>query len=62
MITDLCWDPSSLYLVSAGGEDRHVRVWHNTAGMKELLVELETKIPKTSSEPLKVSRGGYGVV
>ena len=55
MVTALCWDPSSLYLVSAGGEDRHVRVWHNTGGMRELVTELEAKFPKTTSEPLKVS-------
>lgn len=55
VVSGLCWDPSSLYLVSAGGEDRHVRVWHNRAGMRELLRDLEAKLPKAASEPLKVS-------
>ena len=54
MISDLCWEPSSLYLASAGGEDRHVRLWHNVPGMKQLIIDLEAKLPKASSEPLKV--------
>lgn len=53
IISALVWDPSSRYLVSAGGEDKHIRVWHNTPGMKQLLIELEAKLPKASSEPLK---------
>ena len=40
--------------MSAGGEDRYIRVWHNAPGMKELLVDLEGKLPKATSEPQKV--------
>ena len=53
VISALCWDPSSLYLVSAGGDDRHIRVWHNTPGMQQLLLDLEARLPKATSEPLK---------
>jgi len=52
-ISDLCWEPSSLYLASAGGSDRHIRLWHNTPGQKELIRDLEAKIPKATSEPFK---------
>ena len=50
----MCWDPASQYLVSAGGEDRHVRVWHNYPGKKLLLQELKRDLPKASSDALKV--------
>ncbi len=53
VVSALVWDPSSRYMVSAGGEDRHIRVWHNAPGMKQLLEELQDKLPKASSEPLK---------
>ena len=53
-ITSLVWEPSSLYLASAGGADRHIRLWYNAPGLKELIKELQPKIPKASSEPLKV--------
>ena len=54
VISALRWDPSSRYLASAGGEDRHVRVWHNTPGLRELVTDLETKIAKATSESFKV--------
>ena len=54
-VTDLCWEPTSLYLISAAN-DRHIRVWHNTLGQKELIRELQEKLPKASSEPLKVAQ------
>ena len=52
-VTDLCWEPTSLYLISAA-KDRHIRVWYNILGQKELIRELQEKLPKASSEPLKV--------
>ena len=53
-ITALVWEPASVYLASAGGSDRHIRLWHNAPGKRELIKELQAKIPKTTSEPLKV--------
>ena len=50
----MCWDPASQYLVSAGGDDRHVRVWHNYPGKKLLLQELKSELPKATSDALKV--------
>ena len=52
-VMSLCWAPSSEYLYSCG-RDRHIRVWHNTPGLSELVRELKSKLPKASSEPLKV--------
>ena len=56
-VSALCWDPSSLYLVSAGGEDRYIRVWHNHPGRRELIRDLKTELPKAASEALKVGGG-----
>ena len=53
-VSSLCWDSSSLYLVSAGGEDRHVRVWHNHPGQRQLIQEMKAKLPKATSDALKV--------
>ena len=54
-VAGLCWSPSSLLLASAGGEDRHVRLWHNSPGLKQQASELREKIPRASSDALKVS-------
>ena len=53
-VSSLCWDSSSLYLASAGGEDRHVRVWHNHPGQRQLIQEMKAKLPKATSDALKV--------
>ncbi len=55
-ISALCWDPSSRYVASGGGGDRHVRVWHNTPGLRALKEDLEKRIGKASAnESFKVS-------
>ena len=54
LISCVCWDPASHYLVSAGGEDRHIRVWNNYPGKKLLLQELKGELPKATSDALKV--------
>lgn len=41
-------------MISIGSGDRHICLWHNTPGQKELISDLEAKIPKTSSKPFKV--------
>ena len=53
-VSCVCWDPASLYLVSAGGNDRHVRAWHNYPGRRVLLGEMKAELPKASSDALKV--------
>ncbi len=53
-ITSILWDPSSLYLVSAGGDDRYVRVWNNVHGMKEQIKNDEEEMRSAKSEALKV--------
>ena len=53
-ITCLKWHPSEPYLVSAGGRDRYIRVWHNIPGMKEQVKDLGTKLQKTTGEAMKV--------
>lgn len=58
-ITSLSWEPSSLHLASAGGADRHIRLWRNAPGQKELVRELEARIPKATSEPLKAGLHVY---
>lgn len=53
-ITSLAWEPASIYFASAGGLDRYIRLWNNVAGQKILLDELKDKLPKATSEALKV--------
>lgn len=47
-ITDLAFDTSSRYLVSCG--DRAIRVFHNTAGYRAVVEEMETMLKKTSNK------------
>ena len=54
VISQLIWEPNGHYLVSAGGEDRYIRLWHNVPGMREQIKDNEEKLRKASSEPLKV--------
>ena len=54
-ITSLKWYSDSKLLVSAGGTDRMVRVWENLVGAKANLVDLQEKLPKTTSNSIKVS-------
>ena len=53
-ISCICWVPDGEHLASAGGEDRYIRLWRNTAGMRERIKEINEKIGTASSEPLKV--------
>ena len=55
VITRLFFDPSGQYIVSSGGSDKFIRLWHNTPGMKEQLRDLKLQIASTSSEAMKVS-------
>lgn len=54
-ISSLSWHPSSHFFASAGGTDRHIRVWHNTAGMKAQIRDLETQLKKAKTESVKVN-------
>ena len=56
-ITSLAWESASMYFASAGGSDRYIRVWHNAVGQKILVDELKGKLPKATSEALKVTIG-----
>lgn len=47
-ITDLAFDTSSRYLVSCG--DRAIRVFHNTAGYRAVVEEMETMLKKTANK------------
>ncbi|KAM7088819.1 transducin beta-like protein 2 isoform 2-T2 [Ciconia maguari] len=47
-ITDLAFDTSSRYLVSCG--DRAIRVFHNTAGHRAVVEEMETMLKKTANK------------
>ena len=53
-VSALCWEPSGEYLVSAGGEDRYIRVWHNRPGLMEQVKVMERRLSSSTSEPLKV--------
>ncbi|XP_003387911.1 PREDICTED: transducin beta-like protein 2 [Amphimedon queenslandica] len=54
VITRLLFDPSGQYIVSSGGSDKFIRLWHNTPGMKEQLRDLKLQISSTGSEAMKV--------
>lgn len=47
-ITDLAFDTNSRYLVSCG--DRAIRVFHNTAGHRAVVEEMEAMLKKTGNK------------
>ena len=53
-ISSLTWHPSSHFFASAGGADKHIRVWHNTAGIKAQIRDLEEQLKKAKTDSLKV--------
>ncbi|WP_395241656.1 WD40 repeat domain-containing protein, partial [Salmonella sp. s51933] len=52
-ITSLAWHPSSHFFASAGGSDKHIRVWHNTAGIKAQIRDLEGQLRRAKKDSLK---------
>lgn len=52
-ITGLVWDPIGRYLASSGGNDKHVKVWHNVPGYKALIDDCKKKVPVAKSQALK---------
>uniref|UniRef100_T2M2R1 Transducin beta-like protein 2 n=1 Tax=Hydra vulgaris TaxID=6087 RepID=T2M2R1_HYDVU len=52
-ITALRWHADSRQLVSAGGTDRVIKVWHNPVGAHAFLSDLKEKLPKTKSDVVK---------
>lgn len=54
VITRVLFDPSGRYIVSCGGSDRFIRLWHNTPGMREQLRDLKQRLPLTTGESMKV--------
>ena len=55
-ISSLTWHPSSHFFASAGGADKHIRVWHNTAGIKAQIRDLEEQLKKAKTDSLKVGQ------
>ncbi|XP_029212579.2 transducin beta-like protein 2 isoform X3 [Acropora millepora] len=52
-ITAISWHPSSRYLATAGGDDRVIRVWHNAAGIKVQIEDLQGRLYRTRNENVK---------
>lgn len=49
-ICALLWLADSKQLVSSGGCDKSIRVWHNVPGVKANLVDLTGRLPKAKSD------------
>ena len=58
-ISSLTWHPSSHFFASAGGADKHIRVWHNTAGIKAQIHDLEGQLKRAKTDSLKVGLGSF---
>lgn len=54
-ITAIAWHPSSRYLATAGGDDRVIQVWHNAAGIKVQIEDLQGRMYRTRNENVKVT-------
>ncbi|XP_022783893.1 transducin beta-like protein 2 [Stylophora pistillata] len=52
-ITAIAWHPSSRYLATAGGADRQIRVWHNAAGIRIQIDDLEGRMYRAKNENVK---------
>lgn len=52
-ITGVCWLADSKHLVSAGGSDRSIRIWHNPASVKANLQCLISKLTTAKSDTMK---------
>ncbi|XP_073258368.1 transducin beta-like protein 2 isoform X3 [Porites lutea] len=52
-ITAIAWHPSSRYLATAGGGDRQIRVWHNAAGIRVQIEDLQGRIFRSKNENVK---------
>lgn len=58
-ITAIAWHPSSRYLATAGGGDRQIRVWHNAAGIRVQIEDLQGRIFRSRNENVKVRTPSY---
>lgn len=52
-ITAIAWHPSSRYLATAGGADRQIRVWHNAAGIRIQIDDLQGRMYRAKNENVK---------
>ena len=55
-INCLVWHPDSRQLASAGNSDRTIRIWHNPAGVRALILDLKEKLKKAKSDTIKVGQ------
>lgn len=53
-ISGLVWDPLGRFFASSGGNDKHVRVWHNGPGYRAQIDDCKKKIVTAKSQALKV--------
>ena len=53
-ICRLVWDPLGRYFASCGGNDKHIRVWHNAPGYRAQMADCKNKIFNAKSDVLKV--------
>ena len=53
-IIALRWSSDSRILMSTGGTDKMIRVWHNPVGVEASLRDLEVKLQKAHNASMKV--------
>ena len=56
-VSCLLWHQDSSLLLSVAAGERHVQVWHNTAGLRRMIAQLEEKRPQAKgNEVYQVSQ------
>lgn len=56
-VSCLLWHQDSSLLLSVATGERHVQVWHNTAGLRRMIAQLEEKRPQAKgNEVYQVSQ------